>query len=281
MTPWQRLGRKLEKQATQWMPPALRRSVLTLLARDRPKRAIDVREDDAFIVSYPKSGNTWVRFLVANLLYPDPTDFETLETRVPTIYKNTRRELDSFPSPRVLKSHEYFDPRYRRVVYLVRDPRDVVISYFHYSLRKGSIAMGHSLTDFAADFLAGKMGNVGSWQENVASWLAARDGSPNFLLVHYEHLRARPVDEATRIARFLNCASDQVSIQRAVAASSFERMRELEKASGSTLQLKKKGADIPFVRKGRVGGWREELPDDVRVAIEAAWGPLMQRLGYL
>ncbi|MBA2540906.1 MAG: sulfotransferase domain-containing protein [Deltaproteobacteria bacterium] len=283
MTP---LIQSLRALATRQVPRAVRKrmraGVDTLLARDRPGRALEVHDDDSFIVSYPKSGNTWVRFLVANLIHAEPTDFESMETRVPTIYKHTSRELAGFDRPRVLKSHEYFDPRYPRVVYVVRDPRDVIVSYYHYSLRKGFIGEGHSLEEFGREFVHGRSNKFGTWQENVASWLAARADSPAFLLVRYEDLRSKCAHELSRIARLLGRTTDDATIARAVEASSFERMRALEaKSGGATLHLKHKRADVPFVRKGTVGGWKQELPDSVRASIEGTWAPLMKRLGYL
>jgi hypothetical protein len=257
----------------------VRSGLRVLMGSDRPGRALEIFSDDTFLVSYPKSGNTWLRFLVANLLHPDPTDFATMETRVPTIYQQTSRQLATFKRPRVLKSHEYFDPRYPRVVYVVRDPRDVAVSYFHYSKRKGFIGEAATIEEFATAFLTGKINRFGTWYENVASWLAARDNTQQMLLVRYEDLRKDTPGEVRRIAGFLKLDDSDITIARAVEHSSFERMRELEAAAGTTLHLKKR-ADVPFVRKGVAGGWKQELPDSVRSQIEQAWAPLMVRLGY-
>src|SRR5881397_1861057 len=91
-------------------------------------RRLTVFPDDVFIVSYPRSGNTWTRFLVGNLVYQDePVTFANIESRIPEIYLFPDRVLRSLPRPRMLKSHECFDPRYQRVIYIVRDPRDVVV----------------------------------------------------------------------------------------------------------------------------------------------------------
>jgi hypothetical protein len=259
----------------------VRSGIRVLLGRDFPGRTLEVFSDDTYIVSYPKSGNTWVRFLVANLLHPDPTDFTTMETRVPTIYQQTAQQLAAFARPRVLKSHEYFDPRYPRVVYVVRDPRDVAVSYFHYSKRKGFLGEVDTIATFTDSFLTGSVNRFGTWYENVASWLAARDGSPDMLFVRYEDLRKDTAAELRRIAEFLRLDGSDTTIARAVDASSFERMRELEEVSGgNTLHLKHKRADVPFIRKGVAGGWKQELPDTARARIESAWGTLMERLQY-
>jgi hypothetical protein len=100
-----------------------------VLGWDRAGRDFRVYPDDVFVVSYPRSGNTWTRFLIANLIYQDdPVTFANVEQRIPDIYTSSKRHLKKLPRPRMIKTHEYFDPRYKKVVYIVRDPRDVALS---------------------------------------------------------------------------------------------------------------------------------------------------------
>src|SRR5579859_8166001 len=111
-------------------------------------RGLTVYADDTFLVSFPRSGNTWTRFLVCNLVNPDsPVDFAHLESRIPEIYDTTDRDLRAFTRPRIIKSHECFDPRYRKIIYIVRDPRDVVISYYEFQLKRRVISDECSLAD--------------------------------------------------------------------------------------------------------------------------------------
>jgi Sulfotransferase domain len=104
-----------------------------LLGKDIAGRNLQVYADDTFIVSYPRSGNTWTRFLIANLLHPQgPVNLLDLERLVPDTEGQSRQYFSVIPRPRVIKSHQYFDPRYKRVIYVVRDPRDVALSYYHF-----------------------------------------------------------------------------------------------------------------------------------------------------
>ena len=98
-----------------------------------PGRALQIFPDDVFLVSFPKSGNTWTRFLIANLAHPEqPASFANLYELVPDPEGTPKRIFDRIPRPRIIKSHECFDPRYPRVIYIVRDPRDVALSQYHY-----------------------------------------------------------------------------------------------------------------------------------------------------
>src|SRR5438270_613556 len=106
-------------------------------------RGLTVLPTDVLLVSYPRSGNTWLRFLLANALRPaQVATFADVGAVVPDIYDEPDRDLLRRPVPRVLKSHEPFDERYRRVLYLVRHPADVAVSYYHYLIKMRQLPPG-------------------------------------------------------------------------------------------------------------------------------------------
>jgi hypothetical protein len=285
-----------------------------LLERDVASRAFQVFPDDIFLVSYPKSGSTWVRFLLGNLVNPnDCITFANVERRVPDIYAASKLTLKKTPRPRLIKSHECFDPRYRRVIYIVRDPRDVALSAYHHD-RKGKnipdefpldkyITTRFMKTDeyfgtwgeHAGSWLVnsrnileisrlknGFLGTMGSWGENVMSWLGARGHDREFLLVRYEDLLEDTPREMSRISEFLGLQRPSPEqIAKAVELSSAENMRKLEAAqSDQWVTTKHSRKDIPFVRSAKSGGWQQELSSVSVTEIESAWGPVMRLLGY-
>jgi len=248
----------------------------------RPGRQLIVFPDDVFLVSYPKSGNTWTRFLIANLAYPEKNpDFSNLNELTPDPEALSKRHLAGMPRPRILKSHQYFDPRYPRIIYIVRDPRDVALSQYHFHRKRRVIEDGYPVGPFVTRFIAGETTPYASWAENVASWLCTRYGNPNFLLLRYEDMVADTPTELAKVAGFLGIAPDASRIAHAVEQSSASRMRELEAAQtrlwSSTKETRK---DLPFVRSAKAGGWRSELPAASVAELERAWGPLMKWLGY-
>lgn len=285
-----------------------------LLGRDIAGRAAEVYPDDIFLVSYPKSGNTWTRFLLGNLMNPNQSmTFANIEKKVPDIYAESKLRLKKIPRPRVIKSHECFDPRYRRVIYIVRDPRDVALSAYHYDRKGRNIPDGFPIEEYittrfmktdeyfgtwgehAGSWLVnaknifqisrlndGYMGTMGSWGENVMSWLGARGHGREFHLVKYEDLLEDTGREMRRIAEFLRLervTAEQIA--SAVERSSAENMRKLEAADAHKwVTTKESRKDIPFVRSAKSGQWQQALPPACIGEIESAWGPVMKLLGY-
>ena len=249
-----------------------------------PGRKVNVFSDDTFIVSYPRSGNTWTRFLIGNLLSDDePVTFDNIKHRIPDIYKSTAYALRAVPRPRFLKSHEYFDPRYPKVIYIARDPRDVAVSYYHYSRKTRYLDDSDPIENFVEDFVAGKVFTVGSWAENVGSWIGAKMDDPDrFLLLRYEDLIADTVDELKKMVKFLGINIPDTRINAAVELSTAAQMQAIERgAAKQWVPTKNSRTDIPFVRKARSGTWKEELPLGSVNLIESRWFTLMKKLRYL
>jgi hypothetical protein len=215
-------------------------------------------------------------------VYPEThADFSNINRLTPDPEALSKRQLARMPRPRIIKSHQYFDPRYKRVIYVVRDPRDVALSQFHFHRKRRLIEDGYPPEKFVARFVAGETGPYGSWGENVAGWLATRQNRPGFLLLRYEDMLEDAARELNKVASFLEISANEERIANAVRRSAADEMRKLEKSQAhlwsSTKDTRK---DVPFVRSAEAGGWRTGLPQGAVAQLEAAWGHLMTYLGY-
>ena len=256
---------------------------LSFLGFIPPGRSVNVLQGDTFIVSYPKSGNTWLRFLIGNLIYTnDQILFSNIEKKIPDIYQNSENLLKKFPNPRILKSHEYFDPRYRKVIYIVRDPRDVAVSYFYYLVKMNLISKSYSLSKYIDKFLNGDLDPFGSWKVNVGSWIGARCEDKDFLLLRYEDLLKDTKSQLKSIADFLNVKTSKAFIDRSVDLSSFKSLKQLEnKEPLKWKPMRTSDENLPFIRVGKSGQWQKELPNYLANLIEKRFDKLMRKLNYL
>jgi hypothetical protein len=231
---------------------------------------------DVVLDEYPKSGGTWVAFMLGEVLFGRPVDFENQEVLVPAVGRHAGLAPSLPGSGRFLRSHEPYRSEYRKAIYLVRNIADVAVSYFN-NLRWLRIEV--SFKEFLPALLTGRVDGYGTWASHVESWLDASVGSGEILVVRYEELRTSPEELLLSMADFLGVEADQDRIRSAVANNSLERMREKqERARDSVFTDRDPASD--FVRKGAVGdsaSWMD--PEDEHLIARYA-GATLERLGY-
>lgn len=236
------------------------------------------RDDDLFLVEFPKSGVTWLTFLVANvnaLLSGDQRNitFFNINDFVPDVQvtPHVGPPLLRLPGYRCFKSHSPYIRRYRKTFYLVRDPRHVMVSYWTFLKALGW--WRGTLEELVEHPGYG----VAAWVEHVSGWLDRVDPAASFTLIRYEDMVANPAGELQRLYQLLGVTLSEEILALAVERSSLERMRESEALMAAGHPALK---NVEFVRRGGVGGAREALAPQIRRRIEEQAGSVMTRLGY-
>lgn len=257
----------------RWLPGS---RLPLLLLRHRGLRAAD-----CFLASYPKSGNTWLKFMVGHLVSGRVASFDAEPTEVPMLGEHSGApSVGPAEGQRLIKTHEarcWPQARwYRKAIYLARDGRDVVVSYYFHQLRFGAPDRGFD--HFLGRFLNGRIDGYGAWHRHVISWLDEGGPQLELLLVRYEDLIASPAKELTRVARFLGLSSDPDQISAAVAANAAERMREREQSSPRHLSGAQR--DLPLVRRASPGSWTEVFTASQAERFDLRAGHALEQLGY-
>lgn len=253
---------------------AARRAVRPIV---RYLRYRGLRSKDALLASYLKSGNTWLRFMLAELFLGRDPEWEDVDQVIPYVGEN-RGALEVFPgSGRMFYTHDTASGPCQRIVYLVRDVRDVVLSEHRWVIRGGT---ERDLDEHVRDFVAGRSHIFGSWTDHVNYWLDSETAQRgDLLLVHFEDLRADATAVLTQITDFLGVRSSHGEIVASVDDHTLERMREKEDRAPASV-LRRHDTEERFVGEGGVGHWRAKLTDEQTAIIEASTGTTLARLGY-
>jgi hypothetical protein len=242
-------------------------------------RHIGLRDDDVVLASYPKSGTTWMAFMLAQLLWKAGGEQTLVDNRfLPAVGRHGQAERRLPSGGRLVRSHEPFRPQYRKAIYVVRDGRDVAVSMYWQAKRV--MGMEADFSDYLELFLAGRLTGAGAWAGHVEGWLDSPPfASGNVLVARYEDMKEQPADVLRRAAAFLGVSPSDEKIAEAVEAGSMESMKDREKKSSGVAHLET-GEKIPVVRKGVVGDWSNYFSQEDKRAFWQAAGPAMRRLGY-
>jgi hypothetical protein len=240
----------------------------------RGRTEFAARDDDVYVVSYPRSGTTWMQFMLYRLAGGNDLEFSHISQVSPWFERSlaigsmTAADFGRFPSPRIMKSHLPYGwlPRPGRYVYVWRDGYDVALSYFNFYRSH----LGYC-DDFAAFFQLFLRGDLQyrSWFSHVAGWIA-HAGDPRVLIVRYEDLHADRPAVLRRVARHLGMVVSEDRIAQTVAETSFATMKAAEsKFDHATALLLERGmAPSAFLRNGRMGEGAATLNLDQRIAFE-------------
>ncbi|XP_066563286.1 amine sulfotransferase [Amia ocellicauda] len=234
----------------------------------------EIRDSDVFLVTYPKSGTVWTQQIIT-LLYEGEVEEATQRAgltysnnleRMPWLeFRGDRSDYSLRPSPRLFCSHltPTLLPRGLRegkgkVVYVMRNPKDVAVSYYHFSQAMTKLETPRSFQDLLDKYLEGNVGGS-SWFDHVRTWHSSK-GLFNILFLTYEEMVQDLRGAVQKLCTFLGRQLDSTSLNRVVDRATFRNMRADPRANyeflPADLLLREQGH---FLRKGTTGDWKNSF----------------------
>lgn len=273
-----------------------------------------------WLASYPKSGNTWFRAFLTNLLSEqnDPADINRLQggpifSSRPVFDLNTYLQSSDlledeikYLRPRIyqhisdnaektlfIKAHDAYtyqedgSPLYptsatRGVIYLIRNPLDIVPSYAnHANCSIEAVISRLNDSQYAYCSRSQNLANqlqqkLGRWSEHVQSWLNVTQIPVHF--IRYEDMKADPLPTFRTAIRFAGLNHSDNEIEQALEACRFEKLQQQENTSG----FREKSMKVKnFFRRGQVGSWQESLSNEQANQITRDHQDIMRKFHYL
>ncbi|XP_026540627.1 sulfotransferase family cytosolic 2B member 1-like isoform X1 [Notechis scutatus] len=229
----------------------------------------EFQDTDVLLVTYPKSGTTWMQEILT--LIRSNGNLEPVKTlpnwaRAPWLeHIYFREQLQHIRCPRLLTTHlpqPVLAPALKKakpkVIYVVRNPKDVVVSYYHFQRMAKFFPEPSSFEGFLHDFMAGTV-HYGSWFEHVKGWLSCREELGLFCIT-YEELHQDLRHCVERLSAFLGRPVQPEQANRILEHCSFAVMRENLMVNGRLLPPEIMDFQkSQFMRKGIVGDWRNHF----------------------
>ncbi len=245
--------------------------------------AFQPQPTDVIITPYAKSGTTWVQQIVHGLRTRGDMNFDEITSVIPWLEMAHDLGMDvehpQVAQPRAFKSHLRWElvPKGARYIYVIRDPKDVAVSMYHFMAGWWFESASIPLSVFAREqFLQPQSPNA--YWAHIRSWWPHRD-DPNVLFLCYEDMKNDLPLTVRRIAAFIGCALDDELLALVVRQSSIEFMRthqqhfddHLIREARDALCGLPPGGDSSKVRTGNVGDHARELPPEISAECDRLW----------
>uniref|UniRef100_A0A672JJ29 Sulfotransferase n=1 Tax=Salarias fasciatus TaxID=181472 RepID=A0A672JJ29_SALFA len=218
-----------------------------------------MRPTDVFLITYPKSGTIWMQQILVQIMdaaHPEQAEDATNRNRVPllesTFLDDPSRER---PDPRLFRTHLPPDMLPRevknkklKIVYVWRNPKDVLVSFYHFSFSWVFLESPESFETFFQQFLDGDV-YMGSWFDHIRDFFSAQDE----LCIHF--VKYEDIGEVVKLCAFLGKDLSDEAINHIVEMSTFENMKTNPKANYKDL-VETHVYVKETMRKGVAGDWK-------------------------
>lgn len=255
-----------------------------------------------WLASYPKCGNTWLRFLLYAAIHAPPSTSIEVTRKIPDLHRPLPVDPPEPGRPMLVKTHFMLTERHPRLgqtlraIHVVRDPRDAALSALNYRRLAADAKANLDEAAYLRAFIraggdpAWQRQGFGTWATHAASWRDT-DRFP-VLALRYEDVKADPHAALASMLGFIGCETTPERVDAAVRAASFDAMRAMEirekqKASADPraerlfigdARAARKG--VFFMNKGASGQSLDRVAPGLDAMMDAAFAADLARYGY-
>ncbi|XP_076367514.1 sulfotransferase 1C2-like [Tachypleus tridentatus] len=256
------------------------------------------RNDDIFIVTFPKCGTTWTQHIVINILKRGipPETYEEFQKLSPFLEITGPGLVETMPRPGAIKTHlpfslQPYSPQ-AKYIYVARNPFDCCVSFYHHTKEFPFYQFPEGTFDEYFEIFINGQTDFGDYFDHLLSWYEHRN-DPNVLFLVYENMKADTQAAVLKIAKFLNQEYERILLEddnlmeRIIRQTNVENMKNsVNKNFGNFFGLNPNDdqindpnlpeglkyilkfmkniefnpkSEIKIVRKGIVGDWKEHF----------------------
>ncbi|KAK7902032.1 hypothetical protein WMY93_018801 [Mugilogobius chulae] len=220
---------------------------------------ISAREDDIMLVAYPKCGFNWMVGVLRQIM--EEGSGVKAESKIPPLIEffgpEVMKNVGNAPSPRFLGTHMHpdnipatFYQNKTKMLVIFRNPKDTVVSYYHFSNNNPVLPSVKSWDSFFSDFMSGEV-PWGSFFDHALAWEKKMD-DPNIMIITYENIKQNLSEGVRKISTFFGFSLTDAQVEQISQGSTFSAMKEKSANSHGNM------GNVIF-RKGEVGDWKNHF----------------------
>uniref|UniRef100_A0A3Q1GBX7 Sulfotransferase n=1 Tax=Acanthochromis polyacanthus TaxID=80966 RepID=A0A3Q1GBX7_9TELE len=211
---------------------------------------MEAREDDIMLVAYPKCGFNWMVGVLNKIMAEAGVQKIETESKVAPLIEFFGPDKLKVRTGCLFLSKIYFVCLVLQMLVIFRNPKDTLVSYFHFSNNNPVLPSGQSFDSYFSQFMSGDVG-WGSYFDHAVAWDKKMD-DPNVMIVTYEALKQNLTEGVRQISTFFGFKLTEDQIQQVSGQSTFNAMKQSSADTHGNL------GNI-FFRKGVVGDWKNNF----------------------